>query len=256
MAVLTRERHEKLYLEFMFRNHIMTFAFIGCKTDFYLSLHNHFLEKNDQLRIYTTVDALLNETFMDSFNALIIDYDSHPSSYNVKLVHFLKFMYPDIPVLVLVTHDTDTMNQLLSSGLIICIQKTLPTDKLSHTIYNSSLKKRVAKNSQVAIGEDYVFDMNTSILYYKNIAQRLTNKEMAFLQLLIKNGGNFISLSDIGRLLYADNLGTKDVAIRSIIMRFRKKLKEDIIETFPRFGYRLKPSALMSTQRDKYDKEI
>lgn len=214
----------------------MNFAFIGKITEFYLSLHCHFLEKNHHIQIYTTVDALLNETFTNKFNALIIDYNSYPSAYNHKLVQFLKVIYPDIPIFIFI--DANTTN-LFSLDSIDCIEKTLPIEEIMQKICMTHVQMEAIKSPLIHLGKDYIFDIQSSLLYYKNVIQPLTKKEVVFLQILIRRGKEFTALQDILQLIYPNKI-IKDVAIRSVIMRLRKKLKEEIIETYPGYGYRLK----------------
>lgn len=218
----------------------MNFAFIGKITEYYLSLHYHFLEKNHPVQLYTTVDALLNENFTHGFNALIIDYDSYPSAYNRKLVQFLKTIYPDIPIYVLINETTSATKILFSLDIIDCIEKTLPTEEIISRICTTHIKSEAITSSLIHLGKDYVFDIRSSVLRYKNIALPLTKKELAFLHLLIKNGDEFTTLEDIAHSLYPNDAKIKAVAVRSLIMRLRKKFNEDIIETYPRYGYRLK----------------
>lgn len=219
----------------------MTFAFIGKITDFYLSLHFHFLEKNHHVQIFTTIDALLNETFNNKYNALLIDYDSYPSAYSHKLVQFLTIISPEIPIILLVNEKTNAIHLLLSMGVISCIEKTLAIQDIISDISDFSTKTILPKQQIILqIGKDYEFDMQSSVLRYKKNVQPLMKKEIAFFHLLIKNGNEFTSLEDIACFLYPNDSKSKDVAIRSLIMRLRKKLQEEIIETYPRYGYRLK----------------
>lgn len=218
----------------------MNFAFIGCTTDYYVLLHNHFTEKNNQFLIYTPIDALLNETFVDDFSALIIDYDSHTANYNLKLIQFLKIIYPNIPIFILISQNT-MVETLLSLGVVNCLEKTLPAKEIIEKIQNAFERITVVKELEVQIGKDYVFDISSLVLRYKNIPLPLTKNEITFIHYLIQNRDHYISLYDISHLIYPNSSIIKHVAIRSFLMRLRKKLKEDLIENFPRLGYRLKP---------------
>lgn len=219
----------------------MNFAFIGCATDYYVSLQDHFAKMNNQFLIYTPIDALLNETFIDNCNAIIIDYDSHSSSYNLKLTQFLKVVYPNIPIFILISQNTSMAETLLSLGVVSCLEKTLPAKEIIEKIQNASERVTVVKELDVQIGKDYIFDMSSLVLRYKNIALPLTKNEITFIHYLIQNRDHYISLYDISHLIYPNSSIIKHVAIRSFLMRLRKKLKEDLIENFPRLGYRLKP---------------
>lgn len=216
----------------------MTFAFIGKITDFYLSLNYHFLEKNHHIQIFTTVDALLNENFPHGFNALIIDYDAYPSAYNHKLVQFLKIIYPEIPIYILINKTTSNTKALFSLDIINCIEKMLPIEEIISKI--CAPHPNLLNKAPLYLGTDYLFDIRSSVLHHKQIPVPLTKKEIAFLHLLVKNGVEFTTLTDIEHSLYPNSLKVQDVAVRSLVMRFRKKLKEEIIETYPRYGYRLK----------------
>lgn len=232
----------------------MTFAFIGCKTDYYLSLHHHFIEKSNQLLIYPSSDAFLNETFIKHFRALIIDRDSHTFDHTLKLIRFFKILYSDIPIFVLLGQNTHQIETLISLGVHDCFQKTLSFQEIVTQIHNASMPTNSAIDLHIQIGNDYIFDMHTSILRYKNTVQPLTKRELPLLRFFIDNGDNYATLDDITRLVYHEDPTLKDVAIRSIIMRLRKKLKEDIIETYPRYGYRLKPlsKTMLTTQKDSH----
>lgn len=233
----------------------MSFAFIGCKTEFYLSLHHHFLEKKDQLHFYRSVDLLLNETLIESFDALLIDYDSFPSSYNRKLVQCLKTIYPSIPIVFFFGKKVKTKDMFLPLKGIDFLKKELSMNDIILKIYHFSVKKRIDKTLYMDIGKDYIFDIHSLILYYKNTAQPLTDKEITFLLLLIRNPGKFMTIDEIAQEVYSDNATIKHVAIRSFIMRLRNKLNGEIIETYPRLGYRLKSlSKLNLAPKGIYDK--
>lgn len=220
----------------------MTFAFIGKISDFYLSLHFHFLEKNHHIQTFTTVDALLNETFSYKYNALLIDYDSYPSAYNQKLIQFLTIISPEIPIILLVNEKTNAIHLLLSMGVISCIEKTVPIQDIISNISDFSTKTILPKQqTTVKIGKDYQFDMKSSVLRYINTVQPLTKKEKTFLQILIEMSDTFTSLENISHLMYPNSSDDKQLAIRSLVLRLRRNLHEDIIETYPRYGYRLKP---------------
>lgn len=220
----------------------MNFAFIGHDSDLYPLFQSRFGAKNDQLQLYPTLDAIVAERFTDAYDAIIIDFDTRSSDYNLRLIQCLKIFNGDISIFVIMSdYHTETVEKMFSLGISDCYKKTSDPEELVIRIRNNSFNTAINKQlSHVRIGENYVYNTYFSILYYKNIEQRFSKNEAAFLRLLIENHDCFISLEDIAGYVYQNYSSIESATIRSLISRLRKKLKEDFIESVHGYGYRLK----------------
>lgn len=100
---------------------------------------------------------------------------------------------------------------------------------------NSEIKKD--KNLK-KIGLGYIYDMENSNLYYKNIPVRLGKKEKKLLDLLIRSNGNVVPFSIMESEIWNDEIVSENI-VRVLLHRLRTKLEYKLIETIPSFGCRL-----------------
>jgi len=220
----------------------MNFAYIGSKSDLHLSLRARFDEKNDRLRLYTSLDSIIAESLQETCDAIVIDFDLYSFDYALRLIQCIRIFNPDIPIfVVMVVYTPESAQKLFSIGVTDCYKK--PSDLLEIVVrirnhsFNTAINQQL---SQIAIGEHYVYNTFFSTLTYKGNTQNFSKTESAFLRLLIENKDSFISPDDIAAYVYSDNDRVESTTIRSLVSRLRKKLHEDFIESAHGFGYRLK----------------
>lgn len=220
----------------------MDFAYIGYQSEFYRSLHEHFSCKNDQLRLYRTLDMIVAESFTNHFDAIILDFDTYSAEYILRIIQFLKLFNPEIPFFILMSnYATETAETMFAMGITDCYQKPSEIEEIVIRIRNFSFNTVINKHlSQIHISEGYVYNTIFSTLYYQNEKQKFTKNETALLRLLIENKERFITHDEIVSYVYQDRISIEDTAIRSLVSRLRKKLKEDFIESGHGQGYRIK----------------
>ncbi len=94
-------------------------------------------------------------------------------------------------------------------------------------------------SKKVIINDKYSFNQLNKYLYYENKVVNLTSKEQIFINFLVSTKGNAVSFIEIENELWLDEVISND-ALRVLVYRLRKKLKNDIIETVYGFGFKLK----------------
>jgi DNA-binding response OmpR family regulator len=108
------------------------------------------------------------------------------------------------------------------NALYICVEKINATQEL-----DCNLPK------------GYAYDMDYKILTYNEESFHLSKKEIAFLELLIRNKHRIVSYEEIQNQVWQEDFMT-DNAIRSLVNGLRRKLPKSLIENLSGIGYKLK----------------
>jgi len=94
------------------------------------------------------------------------------------------------------------------------------------------------KQNYIHLGCDYFFDIKLKKLYHKNQIQKLGNKEIKFIDLLIEANGRVVLYETIENVIWENEPITND-AIRLLVSRLRKKINCKIIETIYSHGFKI-----------------
>jgi DNA-binding response OmpR family regulator len=107
-------------------------------------------------------------------------------------------------------------------------------------IYKSNtFRSDVAHEKQYShIGHGYYFDRTTMELYYKEIPIKLSKKEKALIDILLKAKGDIVSLEKLELLIWY-NKPVSSSSLRTLIYRTRAKLNNKVIVTVPYFGCKI-----------------
>lgn len=109
-------------------------------------------------------------------------------------------------------------------------------DTTSITLYVENLIRDNPNFKKLGLG--YIYDVENSNLYYKNIPVRLGKKERMLLEMLICANGNVVPFSTIETVIWNDEIVSENI-VRVLLYRLRTKLEHKLIETIPSFRCRL-----------------
>lgn len=88
------------------------------------------------------------------------------------------------------------------------------------------------------LGDGFSYHLINRILQQDNKSIKLTNHEMLFLELLIKNPHRAVTYTELENNIWSDE-GMSENAIRSLVRAIRKKLPKDAIENVSKVGYKI-----------------
>ncbi len=142
-----------------------------------------------------------------------------------------------IPVIVLSAHkDEDFLFKAIPLKILSYELKPLSYDALNLVL--QKIAKKFNPQDKVIIGNNLYYSYITRELYENHIPIILTKKEILFLELLLKTESTLVSIELIQRDVWEEKT-MGEGALKNLIFRFRKKVKEDFLTTVTNVGYKL-----------------
>ncbi|WP_026804549.1 response regulator transcription factor [Aliarcobacter lanthieri] len=90
----------------------------------------------------------------------------------------------------------------------------------------------------VKLDEVSYFDTFNKTLVIKNEIVKLRAKEIAFLDILIKNKSRYVSYEELEAYIWFDRVMTKD-ALKTLVKNIKHKLPNDLIQNLTNIGYKI-----------------
>lgn len=134
--------------------------------------------------------------------------------------------------------DTKYLLDAISLNLVKYLTKPIKHDELYLALCDCA--KNIINQNQKLIyfSNDSYFDYINKNLYLKNVQQKITPKELSFLELLIENKNRTISYQEIENYIWYDSI-MSDNALRLLVKKLRKKLPDNTLENIARTGYKI-----------------
>lgn len=108
-------------------------------------------------------------------------------------------------------------------------QQTLKLEKL---LYATPLKEE----SKIVFCNDFYLDTNSSDIYFQEHKVKLTQKENAFMALLVANKNKTVNFNQAMTYVWEEE-GATENSVRTLVWRLRNKLPVDIIQNVSGMGY-------------------
>ncbi len=90
----------------------------------------------------------------------------------------------------------------------------------------------------IYMNEDFSFDINRQLLFYKNKVQKLGAKEAKVLSLLIRNKGELVLFKTFEDEVWGNDSVSND-SIRGVVSRLRKRIGSELIESVYSLGFKI-----------------
>jgi DNA-binding response OmpR family regulator len=174
----------------------------------------------------------LNSAY-EGYDCFILDINV-PSLDGLNILKELRETYIDTPMLIISSNiDLDTIKDAYGLGCDDYLKKPFYIDELEVKI------KKLCKLDikMMKIDDDYEYNLESRELFYKSNSVKLTKKETLLLHLLVTNIDKVISFDQIINYVWQGDMTTTD-SIRTLVMRLRKKIPKDSLETLIDFGYK------------------
>jgi DNA-binding response OmpR family regulator len=184
-------------------------------------------------------DDAFDAIFENNYNLLLLDIRV-PGMNGFELIQLIRKESIQTPVIVL-TSLTDISN--LSKGYELgCndyLKKPFELIELRYRIEQLIKNKCFASDDNIIIlDNDFSFDIQKNILFKKQRAIDLTQKESEVISFLIQNRGFYISVESLHENIW-DNKDIQYADIRMCIKRIRSKTDKDFIITKRFVGYKI-----------------
>jgi DNA-binding response OmpR family regulator len=173
-------------------------------------------------------------------NVIITDLNM-PVMDGIDFLKAVRLMDKDVIIIVLTAHDNqEYLLKLVDMHIEHFIIKPITFEKLITILQHCS--KSVKESNQIQtcpkLPLGYEYNWEQKILYYNQQEILLSRKEILFLEVLIKNSHRIVTYQEIEKTVWLENIMTTG-ALRSLVLKLRKKLPLSLIYNLSGVGYRI-----------------
>jgi len=174
---------------------------------------------------------------------VLMDIQLNGSPDGVEIVDTIQQKYK-IPVIYLTSYSDElTLRRAERTKPYGFIIKPIDENQLNITI-RMALSRYKEEQKEIngeilTLGENYLYNLKTHELYFKDQIVPLTKRESEFFSYMVENLNTVISYSEIiQNVWYNQNISVS--TLRSLVRRVRHKLKEELIHSISSKGYAIK----------------
>lgn len=170
------------------------------------------------------------------YDLFLLDLDT-ANDVSINCIRSITRIFSQTPIILLCNNShTAAIEKAMNLGCSDYIKRPFEFKELESKIAHIKTNTLPATNTLITLSQNYTYHLHSSSLYYKGKVQIFTKKEKALIALFMLNQNQCITHEQISLTLWNHpygNFGT----VRSNICRLRKKLKENLIETYRDEGY-------------------
>jgi DNA-binding response OmpR family regulator len=173
------------------------------------------------------------ENAFEGFDCFILDINV-PSLDGINILKEIRENNPLVPVVIISSNiDLDTIKDAYGSGCDDYLKKPFYIDELEMKI--EKLCKLDKKT--IPLEQGFKYDLESRELFFEDKEVKLTKKETLLLHFFLTNPNKKLSYDQISDYVWQGEINTTD-SLRTLVMRLRKKLPKECLETLVDFGYK------------------
>lgn len=187
---------------------------------------------------------VINSIEKNKPDIILMDINLENSQKNgIEISQYIQENY-SLPVIFLTAFcDDETIKKAITTNPVGYLTKPFKRDELKSTIllamYKMNTNTKVSTNSFDPVGEEYFYDTQNKLLYFKNKQLSLSQKERRLFHILFEKKGEVVSFETLEYKIWEDDIVSSST-LRTLIYRLRSKLDHKLIETISQSGCRLK----------------
>lgn len=182
----------------------------------------------------------------NSYFDLVISDIQMPGMDGVEMTRAIYALNKEQPVVILSGHtESDYLLALINLGVAQFITKPIQYDKMLDTLYTVSLKINSTKGTvsiltnTVRLSEQFVWDKEKEMLLENGEIVSLSKYELILMDLLILKFEQVCSSDEIVNHFFLHDADISMESLRGMMMRLRKKLPPNALNSIYGLGYRL-----------------
>jgi len=195
----------------------------------YLTVTGH------QVELFKNGDIAYTLLQKNKYDLLVLDINV-PGIDGLTLLeklHVLKIQIPTIFISALV--DIEDISRAYDLGCYDYLKKPFHLKELVIKI-DKILQGRHIPTEHFRLSENYSYNMDESILRFRDEVQILSHKRQQIIRLLVANRSRVVSYDMFREYVWSDSY-VDDATIRAEVNRLKKSLKEEIIINVRSIGY-------------------
>lgn len=175
---------------------------------------------------------------------ILMDINLQNSEKNgIEISEYINNSYK-IPVIFITAFcDDQTIKKAIQTNPIGYLTKPFKRDELKSsiflTLYKINTNLSNINNNFEDIGENYFYDQQNKLLYFKDQQLQLSSKERKLFHILFEKKGEIVPFETLEYKIWEDDTVSSST-LRTLIYRLRSKLDHKLIETISMCGCRLK----------------
>ena len=181
-----------------------------------------------------------------SYEMILMDINIKGATDGIQLSKMLLQHYRLPIVFISAYSDDETLDEVLELSPYGFITKPFSSKEVKVTLqiaYKRFLTHEVgepkkSRDEEIVINEDYIFSLDTSMLYHQNKLVKLNAKQNKFLKILAKNMNHTVSFEEIIANVWG-NKTVADSALRTLAYSIRKRVPDLPIHSYSKKGYYL-----------------
>ncbi|NOR56006.1 MAG: response regulator [Sulfurovum sp.] len=194
--------------------------------------------------IYEASDGLQALEMYEEYSPdmMLVDINL-PKIDGLKVIERVRKYDKTIPIVILSAYSDETkLFSAIKLGLSEYLVKPVPHKKLLDLLNHMAVmnKTTIEDKNVIVLKGDYFWKKKEKMLCYGEESIALTKREMIFLEFMVEQVDEIVSLDSIGNLIWEDE--ESQIAYSSLshlLKRLKKKLPAELIENIYGEGYRV-----------------
>ena len=141
-------------------------------------------------------------------------------------------------ILITAFCDKDYLLKAIELGLVKYLVKPVREKEFEEALFLCVNSLKEDNSNIVKLDEITYFDTFNKNLVINDEIIKLRVKELAFLELLIKNKDRYVSYEEIENYVWFDSVMTKD-ALKTLVKNIKTKIPKDLILNLTNSGYKI-----------------
>ena len=191
-------------------------------------------------QIYEASDAIVALQLYEKYKPDIIITDIQmPKLNGLEFVKRIRQKDKKTQIIIITAFcDKDYLLKAIELGLVKYLVKPLKEKEFEEALYLCIDNLENCESNIVKLDENTFFDMFNKNLVVNGEIVKLRVKELAFLELLLKNKNRYVSYREIENFVWDDSVMTKD-ALKTLVKNIKIKIPKNLILNLTNSGYKI-----------------
>ena len=191
-------------------------------------------------QIYEASDAIVALQLYEKYKPDIIITDIQmPKLNGLEFVKRIRQKDKKTQIIIITAFcDRDYLLKAIELGLVKYLVKPVKEKEFEEALYLCIDNLENCESNIVKLDENTFFDMFNKNLVVDGEIVKLRTKELAFLELLLKNKNRYVSYNEIENFVWDDSVMTKD-ALKTLVKNLKTKIPKNLILNLTNSGYKI-----------------
>lgn len=191
-------------------------------------------------QIYEASDAIVALQLYEKYKPDIIITDIQmPKLNGLEFVKRIRQKDKKTQIIIITAFcDRDYLLKAIELGLVKYLVKPVKEKEFEEALYLCIDNLENCESNIVKLDENTFFDMFNKNLVVDSEIVKLRTKELAFLELLLKNKNRYVSYNEIENFVWDDSVMTKD-ALKTLVKNLKTKIPKNLILNLTNSGYKI-----------------